>query len=147
MLLTVLVASNWVGISFQWSTPASQRGLFIGSGAIGGGIVYDDGEDRFYESSGVYIETGRTMTMPFRWWFGVGINQKLRYASGPKIAHLVVLPLWFPLLLIGLPTAWLWYIDRPIKSWQCAKCRYDLRGLEGGVCPECGISTGTEAGS
>jgi len=50
------------------------------------------------------------------------------------------IPLWFPLVLIAAPTAWLWYTDRRAKPWQCAKCRYDLRGLEGGVCPECGES-------
>ena len=48
------------------------------------------------------------------------------------------IPGWCPLTLAVLPTAWLWYTDRRAKPWQCAKCRYDLRGLEGGVCPECG---------
>ena len=48
------------------------------------------------------------------------------------------IPLWLPLLLIAAPTAWLWYTDRRPKPWQCPKCRYDLRGLDGGVCPECG---------
>ena len=41
-------------------------------------------------------------------------------------------------LLIALPTVSLWYTDRRAKPWQCPKCRYDLRGLDGGVCPECG---------
>ena len=58
--------------------------------------------------------------------------------------HAVGLPLWLPLLLIAAPTGWLWYTDRRAKPWQCATCRYDLRGLnvrsESGptVCPECG---------
>lgn len=50
----------------------------------------------------------------------------------------IFIPLWLPLLLIAAPTAYLWYIDRRAKPWQCATCRYDLRGLDGGVCPECG---------
>ena len=49
----------------------------------------------------------------------------------------VQVPLWLPLLVIALPTMWLWFTDRA-KPWQCPKCRYDLRGLDGGVCPECG---------
>ena len=68
----------------------------------------------------------------------------------------VRVPLWFVFLIVGFPTAWLWYTDRRAKPWQCPKCRYDLRGLErvrrrsgevdsenrrtggNGVCPECG---------
>ncbi|MCH9058387.1 MAG: hypothetical protein IIB55_07150 [Planctomycetes bacterium] len=41
-------------------------------------------------------------------------------------------------MLLAIPTAYLWHTDRRAKPWQCAKCRYDLRGLDGGVCPECG---------
>ena len=50
----------------------------------------------------------------------------------------IIVPIWLPLLLIAAPTAWLWRTDRRAKPWQCPKCRYDLRGLDGGVCPECG---------
>ena len=50
----------------------------------------------------------------------------------------IFIPIWPFLLLIAAPTAWLWRTDRRAKPWQCTKCRYDLRGLEGGVCPECG---------
>ena len=42
------------------------------------------------------------------------------------------------ILLIAAPTACVWCTDRRAKPWQCPKCRYDLRGLDGGVCPECG---------
>ena len=57
--------------------------------------------------------------------------------TGMRSTHLFV-PLWLLLVLIAAPTAWLWYTDRRAKPWQCAKCRYDLRGLDGVVCPECG---------
>ena len=53
------------------------------------------------------------------------------------------IPLWIPLLLLAIPTAYLWRADRRAKPWQCPKCRYDLRGLDGGgngVCPECGTT-------
>ena len=64
------------------------------------------------------------------------------------------MPLWLPVVLIAAPTVYLWRTDRRAKPWQCAKCRYDLRGLEGGgegggngggdkiVCPECGTVKG-----
>ena len=57
---------------------------------------------------------------------------------------LVFVPLWLPLLLIAAPTAYLWRADRRAKPWQCPKCRYDLRGLDGGVCPECGNLAGRD---
>ena len=58
----------------------------------------------------------------------------------------VQIPFWFPLLLIGVPTAYLWRTDRRAKPWQCRKCRYDLRGLDGGVCPECGTPIAERSG-
>ncbi len=57
--------------------------------------------------------------------------------SGMQSTHLFV-PLWIPLVLIAPPTSWLWYADSRPEPWQCPRCRYDLRGLEGEVCPECG---------
>ena len=72
----------------------------------------------------------------FRWWF-YGLFDSLRNPTDINVR----IPLWLPLLLIAAPTAWLWRTDRRAKPWQCAKCRYDLRGLDGrnnGVCPECG---------
>ena len=54
-------------------------------------------------------------------------------------------PLWLPLLLIAAPTFWLFYTDRRAKPWQCAKCRYDLRGIDTNKCPECGKPTTTIA--
>ena len=41
------------------------------------------------------------------------------------------------LLLALLPTAWLWWRDRPFPVGCCTKCGYDLRGGVSPVCPEC----------
>lgn len=56
---------------------------------------------------------------------------------------LLEVPLWAPALLVAMPTAWLWWRDRPSRRRRlagvCLKCGYDLRGLgEGRLCPECG---------
>ena len=89
-----------------------------------------------------FIDTGR--------WSAEGLPQvKWPSGSGSTVGFIII-PLWMPLILVAGPTAWLFYIDRPAKPWQCAKCRYDLRGLEGGgdaggdkiVCPECGSAKG-----
>ena len=82
---------------------------------------------------------------PFRGWFAARQPYEVYWFprlvhwtySGMRSTHLFI-PLWLPLLLIAAPTAWLWWIDGRPKPWQCPKCRYDLRGLDGGVCPECG---------
>ena len=48
------------------------------------------------------------------------------------------IPLWMPLLVIALPTAWFWKRDRRPPPGHCTGCSYDLTGNESGVCPECG---------
>jgi hypothetical protein len=56
------------------------------------------------------------------------------------------LPLWMPLLIVAIPTTWLWWRDRRcIPSGHCRKCGYDLTGNVSGVCPECGekVEAGT----
>lgn len=35
-------------------------------------------------------------------------------------------------------------IARRLRRDQCAMCGYDLRGIEGSICPECGWKTGSE---
>jgi hypothetical protein len=60
------------------------------------------------------------------------------YANGVRQTW-VDIPLWSIVLLVGLPTATIWYRDWPRRpAGLCRKCRYDLRGTDHKVCPECG---------
>lgn len=63
----------------------------------------------------------------------------------------LVVPLWIPLAVVALPTAWrrgrvLW--RALFRRGGCAKCGYDLTGLAPGqgVCPECGSAIGGVGG-
>ena len=54
---------------------------------------------------------------------------------------IVIVPLWLPLLLTAIPTAWLWHRDRRrIRPGCCLRCGYDLTGNTSGVCSECGLA-------
>jgi hypothetical protein len=47
----------------------------------------------------------------------------------------VVVPLWIPLVITAIPTAFLWYRDRRPPKGPCQGCGYNLRGKVSGVCP------------
>ncbi len=56
-------------------------------------------------------------------------------------------PLWFPFLIIALPTGYLFWSDhrRRMRAGCCGKCGYDLKGNVSGKCPECGATTAKAA--
>lgn len=49
-----------------------------------------------------------------------------------------ILPLWIPILVLGVLTFALFRSDRLGPPGHCPTCRYDLTGNTSGVCPECG---------
>ncbi len=51
----------------------------------------------------------------------------------------LIIPLWLPILLLLIPTVYLWWLDRDaIEPGHCVQCGYDLTGNVSGRCPECG---------
>ena len=140
-LATAMVASYWYWPSFTWMRPNTS---FIWSiNVYPGGMWVGRVPMPFVEKDGFHrwnLDTRETAhrsqhgwSWPFVWAPSLDFD-----STPPGEAQHVELPIWIPLLLVALPTGILFYRDRRAKPWQCAKCRYDLRGLEGGVCPECG---------
>ena len=68
------------------------------------------------------------------------LNWEALYASGstPFPSWAVRVPLWIPVVLLGVPCGWMWWKHVRRPKLACAHCGYDLRGLAGSVCPECG---------
>lgn len=62
---------------------------------------------------------------------------RCKIGSGDAFA-MIDLPLWIPGLLFGFGTWWGWRRTRLLEPWQCRGCGYDVRGVVGGRCPECG---------
>lgn len=69
---------------------------------------------------------------------GLGWPYVRRTRIIPADMTLVAMPLWIVLLVLAIPTTFLWYRDRRPPKGHCQTCGYDLTGNVMGVCPECG---------
>lgn len=65
----------------------------------------------------------------------------LRSTSGAISGFNLCLPLWILLLPAGVPAAWMWWRELKDTPHRCRSCGYDLTGLRGTICPECGEAT------
>lgn len=59
-------------------------------------------------------------------------------ASARLLAFSAFIPYWPFLFAADVPTAYLFWRDRPQPSDCCRNCGYDLTGNVSGRCPECG---------
>ena len=57
-------------------------------------------------------------------------------SAGP--VRFATCPLWIPFVLLGIPAAILWRLDRRRSTAGACRCGYDLTGNTSGRCPECG---------
>jgi hypothetical protein len=83
----------------------------------------------------------------WEYWGALPAGLNMERPSGiqwlPSVDHssgiMVVVPIWMLLVVIAIPTAFLWVRDRRrFPRGHCQACGYNLTGNVSGVCPECG---------
>ena len=136
LVLGVYIASAWYGVGWWFREPNRAGFLGINRGRL---IFFVNHFRPPYGKRAPLAEPFRFLALE-----DPSIDLRPRWAMSHSTVGFqssgftLFTPLWLPLLLLAAPTAYLWRTDRRAKPWQCPKCRYDLRGLDGGVCPECG---------
>ena len=71
-----------------------------------------------------------------QWWYSI------RAGTASTTLTLEV-AFWPAVVLAGVPLAWGYF--RWIPPGHCKRCRYDLRGSPGDLCPECGTPSPSDA--
>ncbi|MCH8270015.1 MAG: hypothetical protein IH985_02230 [Planctomycetes bacterium] len=136
-ILLLGIGSIWYAPFAELTMRHSVVSVNVAAGRVNGTLFHSD--DAPFPPRKIRLDFIRlrapSMDLGFRWNVHPG---RTNFGGLIMASREISIPLWFPLLLLAAPTAWLWYTDRRAKPWQCPKCRYDLRGLDGGVCPECG---------
>ncbi len=132
--LTALLVAIWIG-SAWWAVGIDHTPQF-GAGVIGGQLSIGWFENMPFPPRNTEWKGPVSHDAPFRWWFHW---QRSSYPApvGSKHTQLSI-PLWAIVLLVGLPTAYLWRRDRRRAPGLCPNCNYDLRANTTGICPECG---------
>jgi hypothetical protein len=97
----------------------------------------------------IWVDSGvpRQTEWIFRWRHPLALRLWLPHASGGGMSRngknigfrTFNVPLWIPILLIAIPTLFLFWRDHQLNpTGHCQKCGYNLTGNVSGICPECG---------
>lgn len=134
-----IIATRWfvVGSSF---TAGSQ----VYTTALAGGVIWaaapygdiDPWNTSWIETRAVEVASsskiGRLKPPDLVWWpskTGLGARR-----------WVIRFSLWIPLVIVGLLTASLWWLDRRRPLPGHCRCGYNLTGNTSGRCPECGAA-------
>ena len=92
--------------------------------------------DLYFGIDGVvwHVSSMWPATLPER----LGLGWPEAWTNEPFGTWEAEVPFWWLLLLLGILTAYLWWLDRRPPTGHCQRCGYDLTGNVSGVCPECG---------
>jgi len=147
-LPAAMLAVVW-GVSIFVHTIGQSRGATPGRWAVTHGVVMVN-----WQSAAGWSGWGRT-----DWSIGIMVNADGTMRPGVVcVPHLrsptvqwdielhpghVKLPIIYLALAASAPAlAVVWLRRRRVPAGHCPGCRYDLRGVTGGVCPECGREIG-----
>jgi len=130
------------GYSLGWDEKrANERRLLMSNVGLRGGclVFFRDFVNKVYHVQGSWQFRPERRPPWSRWVPYID--------AGPRVIDVRV-PLWIPLLLVAVPTTCLWWLDhRRTPPGRCRECGYNLTGNVSGVCPECGLKVGEQAGS
>jgi len=141
LMLSADAASSWVGVAWSSGRPIrpvirNGRPTFpsywvftIRSGRVGGGTV-----EHSVQIADLSAARGWQVFRPSadRMW---GVT-----TLGLPGSRRRYFPLWMFTGVFGAAAAILLWRDTRPRPGYCTRCRYDLRGVTGGVCPECGTA-------
>jgi hypothetical protein len=127
LLLIVDVASVWWGVS--WASRWPSRVVSVGGGKI----------QVLWILGGAHLSHGSTWAVGRLPTPGIGWYPAIRKNPAAGFLTWVAIPLWIPLVVVAIPTGFLWRRERRrAPPGHCRSCRYNLTGNVSGVCPECG---------
>ncbi len=125
LLIVVGVANLWCWV--LW-VPIEGYGLATEGGRIAVALRMFDPRYAWYP---VGLTIGEPLALEF--WPPLGI-------AGGTGELIISVPIWVPLLVIGITTILAFRLDRRPIPGHCP-CGYDLTGNVSGTCPECGRGT------
>ena len=121
LLLAALVGNQW------WSVQCITNDVWIGAdaGGLWMGSLPPGRYDPFFKAQ----RGSRGMIWSYEF---------IREGALGGAGWCLVIPLWPLVVVIAIPTAWLWRRGRRHRPGHCRNCGYDLTGNVTGVCSECG---------
>ena len=136
MMCASLVSVRW---GFQWASPAAHHLVGLRGGAVlyFGFRINPPLGPEFYESLIQLPNWGFSALYRGGYSFYPLPSIEIGHPSTRRTDLTVIIPLWIPILLVGIPMFLLWRRGR-IPLGHCSSCGYNLRGNVSGACPECG---------